>query len=141
MTTELIREQRDKQMKKYISIAVILFVFLMIAFSYYALSPIDRRNEIVTVDIPRGTSFLQAIDLLENAGIVKNKYLFYALVIARNAQGKMRAGEYELSTSMSPLDIINKLTKGDIISYKVTIPDDFTVAEIAARLASYKLVD
>jgi UPF0755 protein len=42
---------------------------------------------------------------------------------------------------MSPLDIINKLVKGDIIFYKVTIPEDFTVAEIATRLASYKLVD
>jgi UPF0755 protein len=127
-------------MKKYISIAVILFVFLMIAFSYYALSPIDRRNEIVTVDIPRGTSFLRSVDLLEEAGLIKNKYLFYALVIARNAQGNIRAGEYELSTSMSPFDIINKLVKGDIISFMVAIPEE-SVAEIAARLASFKIVD
>jgi UPF0755 protein len=113
----------------------------MIAFSYYALSPIDHRNEIVTVDIPGGISFFRSVDLLEDAGLIKNKYLFYALVIARNAQGNIRAGQYELSTSMSPLDIINKLTKGDIISYKVMIPDDFTVLETAARLASFKLVD
>jgi UPF0755 protein len=118
-----------------------LVFIILLAGLYYALSPIDRRNEIVTVDIPRGTSFLRSVDLLENAGLIKNKYLFYALVIARNAQGNIRAGEYELSTSMSPLDIINKLVKGDIIFYEVTIPEDFTVAEIAARLASFKLVD
>jgi UPF0755 protein len=128
-------------MKKYISIVVILFVVLIIALFNYALSPTDSRRETVTVDIPKGTSFLGSVDLLEDAGLVKNKYLFYALVLAKNARVKIRAGEYELSTSMSPLDIINKLVKGDIISYDVTIPEDFTVAEIAARLASFKLVD
>jgi UPF0755 protein len=128
-------------MKKYISIVVILFLVLIIALFNYALSPTDSRKETVTVDIPKGTSFLGSVDLLEDAGLVKNKYLFYALVLAKNARVKIRAGEYELSTSMSPLDIINKLVKGDIISYDVTIPEDFTVAEIAARLASFKLVD
>ena len=128
-------------MKKNISIAVILFVVFIFAFFYYALSPTDHRNEIVTVEIPRGTGFFRSVDLLENAGLIKNKYLFYALVIARNAHGHIRPGEYELSASMSPLDIINKLVKGEIIEYKVTIPEDFTVAEIAVRLASFKLVD
>jgi UPF0755 protein len=122
-------------------ILTVTVVAFLLAGLYYAVSPTDRRNENVTVDIPKGTSFLRSVDLLKDAGLIKNKYLFYALVIARNAQGNIRAGEYELSTSMSPLDIINKLVKGDIISYKVTIPEDFTVAEIAARLASYKLVD
>lgn len=120
---------------------MVIIFFVLLAGLYYALSPVDRRTEIVTVDIPRGTSFLRSVDLLENAGLIKNKYLFYALVIARNAQGNIRAGEYELATSMSPLDIINKLVTGDIISYKVAIPEDFTVLEIAARLVSYRLVD
>jgi UPF0755 protein len=136
-----IRTTNRKHRKSPAIILMVIIFFVLLVGLYYAVSPTDRRNEIVTVDIPRGTSFLRSVDLLEDAGLIKNKYLFYALVIARNAQGNIRAGEYELSTSMSPLDIINKLVKGDIISYKVTIPEDFTVMEIAARLASYKLVD
>ena len=128
-------------MKKYISIAAILFVVLIIAYSYYALSPVDHRTEIVTVEIPKGTSFPRSVDLLEEAGLVKHKYLFYALVLARNARGHIKAGEYEMSASLSPLDIINKLVKGDIKVYPVTIPEDFTLREIAVRLASYRLVD
>jgi UPF0755 protein len=78
---------------------------------------------------------------LEEAGLVKHKYLFYGLVIVRNAHRQIRAGEYEMSASMSPMNVINKLVKGDIIVYKVTIPEDFTVKEIAARLTSDRLVD
>jgi len=119
---------------------VIIFLVLL-AGLYYALSPTDSREETVTVDIPKGTSFLGSVDLLEEVGLVKHKYLFYALVIIRNAHGHIRAGEYEMSASMSPMKIIDKLVKGDIKFYRVTIPEDFTLREIAARLASDKLVD
>jgi len=136
-----IRTRFHKHSKNSVIILMAIVFFLLLVGLYYALSPTDHRNEIVTVDIPKGTSSLGSVDLLEEAGLIKNKYLFYALVIAKNARVKIRAGEYELSTSMSPLDIINKLVKGDIVLYKVTIPEDFTVAEIAARLASHKLVD
>ncbi len=119
--------------------ALVLSIFLAIV--HYAISPVDNRNEIVTVDIPKGTSFLQSVDNLEKAGLIKYKYLFYLLVVSRNAQGHIRAGEYELTTSMSPMEIINKLVKGDIKSYLVTIPEDITVREIASRLASFKLVE
>lgn len=119
--------------------ALLLSIFLAVVL--YAISPVDNRNEIVTVDIPKGTSFLQSVDNLEKVGLIKQKYLFYMLVISRNAQGHIRAGEYELTTSMSPMEIINKLIKGDIKSYLVTIPEDITVREIASRLAAFKLVD
>ncbi len=136
-----IRTKTRKHRKSPTVILTVIIIFVLLAGLYYAVSPIDHRNEIVTVDIPRGTSFLRSVDLLENAGLIKNKYLFYALVIARNAQGNIRAGEYELSTSMSPMEIIDKLVKGDIKFYRVTIPEDFTLREIAARLVSYRLVD
>ncbi|HVO67541.1 MAG TPA: endolytic transglycosylase MltG [Syntrophales bacterium] len=121
------------------TVALLLSFFL--ATVHYAISPVDNRNEIVTVDIPKGTSFLQSVDNLERVGLVKYKYLFYLLVVSRNAQGHIRAGEYELTTSMSPMEIISKLVKGDIKSYLVTIPEDITFREIASRLAAFKLVD
>jgi UPF0755 protein len=93
------------------------------------------------VNIPKGTGFLNTVTILENEGLIKNKYLFYALAVSKNAHSHIKAGEYELATSLSPMDIINKLVKGDIISYLVPIPEDFTVREIASRVASYNLVE
>ena len=120
---------------------MILCLFLVLTIVRYASSPVDNKNVTATVDIPRGISFLQSVEILEKAGLIKQKYLFYLLVISKNAQGHIRAGEYELATSMSPMEIISKLVKGDIIAYTVTIPEDFTVREIAARLAAFKLVE
>jgi len=130
-----------KNIKVLIVLFSVVFFLLSLVMIYYAINPVDNQNRIATVTIPKGTSFLQTVDILDESGLIKYKYLFYPLVISRNAQCHIKAGEYELATSMTPMEIIDKLVKGDIISYQVTIPEDFTVREIAVRLASFKLVD
>jgi len=123
---------------------LLLFIGLLIisslVFVYFFCQPVGSSSKTILVDIPRGTGFMETVNILDNAGLVKNKPFFYALAIMKGASRQIRAGEYELSDAMSPVDIINKLVKGDIKFYKVTIPEDFTVKEIAARLAENKLV-
>jgi UPF0755 protein len=123
-----------------VSIAVAFSLFSLLTL-HYAINPVDNGNRVVTVNIPKGTSFIQTVAILEKADLIKNKYLFYMLAILKNAQSHIKAGEYELTTSMSPMDIIDKLVKGDILFYPVTIPEDFTVSEIASRLVSFSLVE
>jgi len=127
-------------------ICVTLFAFLSLGIFFallfnYAVKPINDRNETITVDIPRGTSFLVSVDILEKAGLIRQKYLFYLLVISKKAQGHIRAGEYEIVTSISPLEIIDKLVRGEIVAQDITIPEDYTLHEIAALIASFNLVD
>jgi len=128
--------------RKRIYIAMMsLFIFIILSLLTYAYIPMYNRNVIVIVDIPKGTSFMQSVGILEKAGIIRCKYMFYLLVISKNVHRNIRAGEYELSTSMSPMHILNKLVRGEIKFYRITIPEDFTLKEIVDRLASYKLVD
>jgi UPF0755 protein len=42
---------------------------------------------------------------------------------------------------MSPYRIIDKLARGDIKYYQVTLPEDLTVSEVADRLATSRLID
>jgi UPF0755 protein len=115
-----------------------LAVFVMIL---YAMSPVDDRHRTMTVEIPIGSGFRQIVQILDNAGLVKNKILFYGLVIVKKAHKHIHAGEYEFSTDMTPSEIIDKLVKGIVKAYKVTIPEDLTIREVAVRLASLRLID
>ena len=117
-----------------------LLILVSLIFVNFSCQPVGPSSKTILIDIPRGTGFMEAIDVLDNAGLVKNKPFFYALAIMKGAARQIRAGEYELSATLSPIAILNKLVKGDIKAYMVTIPEDFTVREIAARLAAYKLV-
>ena len=107
----------------------------------YSTNPIDKKNTPVIVDIPTGSSFLKLTEILNDAGMIKSRILFYGLAVTRRALSSIRAGEYEFNTSMTPSDVIAKLLRGEIKTYKVTIPEDFSVKEIAARLMEFKLID
>jgi UPF0755 protein len=137
-------------MKKKIN-KISLYVFLLpciaaIVFGawlfIYAKTPIESgKVRTVLVDIPTGTSFVGVAEILNNAGLVKNRPLFYSLAVLKRATRFIRAGEYEFATSFSPSELVDKLIHGDIKNYSVTIYEDYSLKEVAARLKEYKLID
>jgi len=118
--------------------AIALFFVLLIN---YSTSSIDKRNANVIVDIPTGSSFLKVTEILNQAGLVKNRVFFYSLAIMKRAVRSIRAGEYEFNTSLTPAAIINKLLHGEIKIHKVVIREDLSMREIAAVLDKEKLIN
>jgi len=108
----------------------------------YAKTPIDAAKvTTVLVDIPTGASFIKVTKILSDAGLVKSRLLFYGLVGFKWGARSIRAGEYEFATSLSPSEMVDKLIRGDIKNYRVTIPEDYSLKEVAARLKEYRLID
>ena len=108
----------------------------------YAKTPIDAAKvKTVLVDIPTGASFIKVTKILRDAGLVKSSLLFYGLVGVKWGTRSIRAGEYEFATSLSPSELVDKLIRGDIKNYRVTIHEDYSLKEVAARLKEYKLID
>jgi UPF0755 protein len=130
-----------RKIKKYgilLLIAIILVYFVLLI--NYSASSIGKKNVTVTVDIPTGSSFVKITEILSAAGIVHNRVYFYSLALAKRALRSIRAGEYEFSTALTPAEVIDKLIRGEIKIYRVTIPEDFSLKEIAERLDFYKLI-
>ncbi len=128
--------------KKYVVLLLVVGIFIYLTLLInYSTSPIDKKNTPVIVDIPNGSSFLKLTEILNDAGMIKSRILFYGLAITRQALSSIRAGEYEFNTSMTPSAVIYKLLRGEIKTYRVTIPEDYSLKEIATRLLEYKLID
>ena len=128
--------------KFYIAIISITIPFVLYAIiSDYAERPVDSQGIPATIEIPRGAGFSRITGILEEAGLIKHKKLFYLLAKLKDAPTNIRAGEYEMDGSMSPTDTINKLVKGSIKGYRVPIPEGFNIRQIAARLTSSSLVN
>lgn len=87
-----------------------------------------------TVLIPAGTGVRGIIAKLQEAQLVNQPYLFKALVMLEKKQAQLKAGEYIFEAGLSPTEILQKLTKGDVINHRITIPEGWTSAEILARL-------
>jgi UPF0755 protein len=120
---------------------VLVAVLTSIVFSRYATSPVDQLIVTKLVDIPKGAGFLRITQILDGAGLVKNRPFFWVLSIVKQSTRHIRAGEYEFTGSLSPSEILDKLVRGEIKSYTVMLPEDITVTEVARRLIADKLIN
>ena len=133
-----------KSNKKILHILLACLAVFIIGFSAlllnYSNSPIDHKTATVLVNIPVGTSLSKVIKILNQADLVKHPVLFYSLVVMKGATRSIRAGEYEFNTSLTPSELIDKMSLGDMRFYYVTIPEGLSVQEIATRLSAFNLI-
>ncbi|MCC6140608.1 MAG: endolytic transglycosylase MltG [Nitrospira sp.] len=93
------------------------------------------------VVIAEGATFQHVAGLLERERLIKSRSAFVLLGKSRAADRKIRPGEYELNPAMSPADILSKLMAGRVVLHQVTIPEGYTMAQIADVLAQHRIVD
>jgi UPF0755 protein len=93
------------------------------------------------VYIEPGTRVQQIAEQLRDAGVIRSTWVFLALAYLEGSMKRLHAGEYEFTPGMSLHDILKKLEAGKVVTHQVTIPEGFTAYDVAALLASERLVD
>jgi len=105
-------------------------------FSYTAfemLVPVQTGNGKLEIEIPRGSTFRQAVDILHDQKLIRDKNIFLLVGRLTGADRKIRAGFYSLWSSMSPFDIFKIIRRGQIIEYELKILEGDSLLEISAQ--------
>ena len=116
-----------------ISIVVILIAGFLIWRGVY--SPRESGSlEKTRFLVEKGQSAEEIADNLKEAELIRYSFGFewYALVSER--ADRLKAGEYELSPSMTISEIIDKMVSGDMIKRTITIIEGWTLEDIAEYL-------
>lgn len=121
----------------------VLFILLILvaggaAFGYWRLQqwggrPFGQPAEHVFQIKPR-TPTREIARALEREGLVSDDRLFLAWIKLQPARHKIQAGDYRIKTPISPQDLVEALGRG-IFERALTIPEGWTAAQIAVRLA------
>jgi len=112
---------------------IFLVAILFITAIYFPLEENSETQKVVT--IPSGTNAKEIVVVLEENEIIrKNNYTFRILTKLLKLEDQLKHGEYNLSPSMNMLKILDKLVKGEVITYKITIPEGYTCTQIAELL-------
>jgi UPF0755 protein len=91
--------------------------------------------------IPEGSTFQQVANILKQEQLIRSRSAFLLLGKTRDIDRKIRPGEYELDASMSPQDILAKLLAGRVVLHPVTIPEGYSLTQIAEVLAAQQVTD
>ncbi|MBI9077971.1 MAG: endolytic transglycosylase MltG, partial [Desulfatibacillum sp.] len=97
----------------------------------YANTPLNPRGQEKIVEISRGKGLSAIAKDLENQGLLKHPTWLVVLARVQKTDARIRAGEYALSPSMTPLEILDALVKGKTILYRLTVPEGVTMVQIA----------
>jgi UPF0755 protein len=97
--------------------------------------PLDSAGQSQVFQVPSGQSVMGTAEQLQAAGIIASPRRFGWVARLRGVDTLLQAGEYQLSAAMSPNQIIDILRRGEVVLHKLTVPEGYTIVQIAAAAA------
>ncbi len=115
---------------------------IFVAFVYqYATTPASASPDEQVVEIKPGMTLKKVAHFLADKELLKEPSNFMLYTYLQGEQNRIQAGEYRLSPSMPPRDILEALTSGMAVLYAVTIPEGYRITEIADLLEAKGLAE
>ena len=132
-------------MKKFLIILLIILIAIMIfaGYDFYkkSTSPYKGFEGSVKIEIPGGATVTDIALILKERKIIPN-YLYFRIYYKLFHSGSFfKSGEYDFSKPLTIKQIIQKLIKGDVVLYKITIKEGMTIDETAEYLSQNHGID
>lgn len=103
--------------------------------------PPSSSARVVRVEVPRHATIRGIAERLESQRLIRHRYAFMLMARLMGESNELKAGEYELQPRMSLLEIIDKLARGDAVAVWFTVPEGYTVPQIADTLSQLGMVE
>ncbi|MGI9288550.1 MAG: endolytic transglycosylase MltG, partial [Pseudomonadales bacterium] len=123
-------------------VAVILLALLACAaLAYYSWSwltaPISATPSSVAFELPGGSNITALARKLAQRGVITQPEIWTLYARYTGLAQDVKAGEYALDTGLTPQQWLARLVAGDVITYRVTIVEGSTVAEMLEVLGGH----
>lgn len=116
----------------------LLIAVAVLYFLWNEISP-SPEGEILIVKIPTGASLQQASQILKKEEIIRSRLLFRLFTEFYGISHEIKAGEYRFQKRMPYGKVLKKLVEGSVVQYPVTIPEGYTIEEIARVLEAKEI--
>lgn len=127
---------------------IILIVLIVIAagigYGWNAMQPTATSDQVVPYTLKSGTSKSTVAEELAQNGLIKNALAFKVYLKLNSEGSEFKAGDYEFTPGLTYAQIITKLNNADVVvpkTMKFTIPEGYTVTQIADKLSEAGFVD
>ena len=109
-------------------------------FGLYVVTSVPGDHE-VTVVIPKGAGVRQIKQILSKQGVIRDDFRFLILVRLVKEGKRLRAGEFQVPLGLTPLQVLRFLETAKPVRYRVTVPEGWTMEQVAAVFARDHWVD
>jgi UPF0755 protein len=102
--------------------------------AWYATTPLEATSLPTEVEVPGGAGLRTAIRQLERAGVQVRRREFELLARSLGRERDIKAGNYFFTQRLTPLELLDKLTRGDVMQAEVRLIEGWTFAQFRAEL-------
>ena len=101
---------------------------------WYMTTPVVMARLPIEFEVAQGASFRTAAQRIEEQGILAGRYQFELLARVLQRDADIKAGSYELTASVTPMQLLDKLTRGDVTQADVKVIEGWTFRQMRAAL-------
>lgn len=118
-----------------------LAVFLMLlgagAMVYYAYTPLSLAKLPYEFSLKQGSSLKSAARQMQDAGVLPQDWMFVLLARGLGMTNQIKAGEYQLNNTLTPLELLDVIKQGKGIQSRLSIIEGHTFAQLRAELNAH----
>lgn len=124
--------------KKILFFLVVLAIILVGGTAYWAQqSIIGPEQQPIEFSVKSGSSVRSAAQQIGNAGVPVNPLLLELLARATGKSSKLKAGNYELKPSTTPLKLLDQLARGEFAQEALAIIEGWTFKQMRQAIAEH----
>ena len=113
---------------------LLILLILTAVFAWIALRPLPMQTTTVEFSVLRGMGLRQAAQTVEAVGIDLPAWQFELLGRLLGRATRIKAGSYEITGQTTALQLLDKLTRGEVSQGKLVLVEGRTFAEFRAVL-------
>ena len=121
---------------------LLALIWIILGMLYFQASrPMSGDTELQIFNVIPGMTLKKVSQELSRQNLIRSAIAFQAIALIQDKQKLIMIGEYNVSPSMLPADILQRITSGKTVLYPVTIPEGYRITEIANLLEKQDLAD
>ena len=120
--------------KRLLFSSIFLAALLAVAIGFYATHPLLLPTLPFEFSIKQGSSLKAAAHQLQQDGALPDDRMFVLLARMLGKSSQIKAGNYELETAVTPLDLVEMLTKGNVTQSELSVIEGWTFSQFRAAL-------
>ncbi|MDE2367017.1 MAG: endolytic transglycosylase MltG, partial [Betaproteobacteria bacterium] len=108
--------------------------------AYRVNSPVQFPSLPYEFSIKPGSSLKSVANQLTDAGVLHDAWSFILLSRLTGVASSLKAGDYEITASTSPLELLKRITKGDVSQSEIRFIEGWNFAQIRQALDQHSSV-
>ena len=120
--------------KRLLRLMVLLTLLGAVAAGYYATRQLPLPVQPLSFALTQGSSLTSAARQMRQAGLLSNDWMFVWLARVLQKSTSIKAGNYQFENPVSPLELLNILTKGQVMQEKLAIIEGWTFKQLRIAL-------